>query len=281
MLKVGIALPGRKKSPAPQTFNLTISGITFALGLPPHFPQESLWRQGRPFASPLPPEYHLEVSLGAAEFPGAGEKWVQVGNGNLRWRWGPSTAELDLEGRCGRVSLPSPDALYRPFLASLCSLLLLDRGGLLLHSSGLVRKGKALLFSGPSGAGKSTLLRLCGGPGLGEDVIALQRVNGRYHATATPFGPLYAHPPGSLGAPLGALFFLVQDKENFPVLLSPSQAAFRLMANSWLGSTDTPWVDKLFPMAERIAATVPAYSLHFQKDNSIKEVVFGLAGEIP
>jgi hypothetical protein len=63
-----------------------------------------------------------------------------------------------------------------------CALLLQRRGALILHASAIVLGGKAYLFMGHSGHGKSGLAGAFlqgGAPVLGDEMIPIERVNGR------------------------------------------------------------------------------------------------------
>ncbi|MGB5736329.1 MAG: hypothetical protein WBM40_17995, partial [Thiohalocapsa sp.] len=77
----------------------------------------------------------------------------------------------------------------------------LRRGGVVLHSAGLVIDGRALLFAGRSGAGKTTLTRKGHGAGaqvLSDDINLVLPGAVGYEAHAVPFtgefGRTLAHP---------------------------------------------------------------------------------------
>src|SRR5205814_532788 len=92
----------------------------------------------------------------AALFPGARvEHAAEV----YRFRRRDLDATLDLAaGTLDAVSQPTLSA--EAALRIAVSLALPRRGGLLLHSSGVVEDGRGHVFSGPSGAGKTTTVRL-------------------------------------------------------------------------------------------------------------------------
>jgi hypothetical protein len=85
-----------------------------------------------------------------------------------------------------RYSAPFPS--LSSFLRIVCSYAMLERGGVLLHASSVVSKGRAFAFVGPSGAGKTTMARLAAPrPVLSDEVTALR-----------PRGPLSGGSGGAL-----------------------------------------------------------------------------------
>lgn len=80
--------------------------------------------------------------------------------------------------------------IFENFFRVLSAYRLLEVGGVLLHSAGVLRGGRAFLFLGRSGAGKSTLSRLAeerGGEVLSDDMNALLPDGGRAAVAALPF----------------------------------------------------------------------------------------------
>src|SRR5437867_6048070 len=76
------------------------------------------------------------------------------------WSYG-FAGRFDIEGTRGELKLC--DTPFEPrarsvenFLRVALAWKAMERGGLLLHASGLVRDGRAYLFFGPSGSGKTT-----------------------------------------------------------------------------------------------------------------------------
>ena len=77
----------------------------------------------------------------------------------------------------------------------------------MIHSSGLIRRGRAMLFLAPNEGGKSTVLVLAGPGGrLNDDQVIIRKKTGKViEAYGTPFGSLT---DGPLSAPVAGLFFL-------------------------------------------------------------------------
>lgn len=137
---------------------------------------------------------------------------VTADGSSLTIERGDLRAVLDLKAGHGRVEAAPNEQCLDAFLRSYISFSLLRSGGLMLHSAGIVRGGRAYLFPGVSGAGKSTLGRLAEASGRAElisDEINLVRpVRGRMRVFGSPFwGEMRADGrPGNW--PLGGIFAL-------------------------------------------------------------------------
>lgn len=76
------------------------------------------------------------------------------------------------------------DNFLKLFFSSRC----INHGSILLHVSGIIQDGKAILFTGPSGTGKSTIAELSGCEIIHDDIIALQLLpNKRFRLYTIPF----------------------------------------------------------------------------------------------
>jgi len=135
----------------------------------------------------------------------------------LELRRGDFSAALDLRSGTGELSAAPYEQCLDAFLRSLLSSLLPRAGGFMLHSAGIVKKGKAYLFLGKSGAGKSTLAKLAAGAGLeviSDEINLLRREGGRYRAYGSPFwGEMRCEGrPGNW--PLGGIYLLGKAPRN-------------------------------------------------------------------
>ncbi len=136
----------------------------------------------------------------------------------LRISRGDFRAVLDADAGIGNLFASAKEQCLDAFLRSLLSVLLLRDGGLMLHSAGLVKAGRAYVFIGKSGAGKSTLSRLAAASGLAEvvsdEINMLRPVNGNWRVYGSPFwGEMRAEGrPGSW--PLGGVYLLGKSAEN-------------------------------------------------------------------
>ena len=130
---------------------------------------------------------------------------------------GDFRAGLHLAAASGELHAAANEQCLDAFLRALLSSLLLRSGGFMLHSAGLVKKGRAYLFLGRSGAGKSTLSRLAAGAGrevISDEVNLVRREKGRFLVYGSPFwGEMRADGrPGRW--PLGGIFLLKKSRAN-------------------------------------------------------------------
>lgn len=206
--------------------------------------------------------------------------WHGDREGALLWvaEYVPGTARVRVwcgprlvRGQGGSRSIVNP---FRYPLDQLVMMLLLaERGGLIVHSAGLVSDGRAIIAAGVSGAGKSTLSRLWAerhgsGSLLSDDrmIVRLAGAEGEADGPATAHGTPW---PGELGAarsagfPLAALVLLRQAPENALVPLSPREALERLLPNASVPWFDSELMPRSLEVAERVTARTPAYELRF------------------
>jgi hypothetical protein len=153
-----------------------------------------------------------------------------------------------------------------------------------VHSCGLIRDGRTVLFCGVSGAGKSTTARLWkrqrpGVTVLSDDRIVLGLRRGRPWTHGTPW-----HGDGNLaaakGAPLAAIFFLRHAPRTrvAPVGVAPSAA--RLFARTFPPLWDGAALDQVLATCAAAAAAVPCYELRFRPDASAVEAVEDVLGAL-
>lgn len=136
--------------------------------------------------------------------------------------------------------------------------------GMVFHSSCLRCNGKAMAFSAPSGTGKSTHTGLWREYFLGVEMInddspAIRFSNGCMIAYGTPWSGK-SDINHNISAPLAAIVFLEQAKENSLCSLSGKEAVFRL-----LRELARPVYPELLQMTlaflEQMLEAVPAYLL--------------------
>jgi hypothetical protein len=139
------------------------------------------------------------------------------------------------------------------------------RGGFFLHCSCLRIDGAAVIFTAPSGTGKSThaaLWRRHFGDRvtmINDDKPLVREESGGFVIYGTPWNG--KHRIGSnISAPIKAMLFLEQAKENYTKPLEPI-AALSLLLQQTVRPTDPGEMSLLLDMLGRLIETVPMIRL--------------------
>jgi hypothetical protein len=148
---------------------------------------------------------------------------------------------------------------------------LAERKGCYIHASGVVLNKQGLLFVGHSGAGKSTIATMLKNKAeiLCDDRIIVRKWEDgfRIHGTWS-HGDLPDISAGS--APLKAIFFLEQDKQNRLCQIdSKHEAATRLLACLVKPLVTADWWDRMLSLVGMMTSEIPCYVLHFNKSGEV------------
>ena len=154
--------------------------------------------------------------------------------------------------------------------------LLVDRESLFLHASGVVHRGRSILFAGPSGAGKSTISTLFRGHAeiLCDDRIILRnRGQDGWWAYGT-----WSHGDvpdvSAASAPLAAVCFLEQSSHNALTRIEGRWTlSQRLLENLVRPFVTRRWWNKTLDLLLLLADEVPCYVLRFDRSGKVIEVL--------
>src|SRR5262245_36982732 len=191
----------------------------------------------------------------------------------------PSRAEGDLARR--RVAFragPGP-SLNPDLFRLLCSFLLMETGGVLLHASAVVDGRRAWVCCGPSGRGKQTIAGLAGArPVLNDEPVARGAGPRGWEACATPFygsgGPAMARV--NERAPLRGLCFLRKATHFAHRRLSGSEAVARAFPEVMLPKRDGRVTERLLATLAALAEAVPVWELTFAPAPALWSYLDGL-----
>jgi hypothetical protein len=177
------------------------------------------------------------------------------------------------------ASGPASESLAEILDPLLIDLLLADkRLGMILHACGVDDGGQGLLFLGPPNVGKSTMGKLWkegGAATLSDDRVIIRRLDGRFWIYGTPWCS-YPELVSTGRAPLDKVFFLKHAPDNEIKLLSPAEAAARLLTNCFPPFYDQEAMVFILEFCGHLASEIPACELGFIPDQSAVEFLRSL-----
>lgn len=266
--------------PIPEV-RLAVAGVGLALrGDGPH---RTILREARyqPFLADVPP--HATVVVTPAEvnrdrtFTGPE---VTLDGPALTYRTYGGAGTLDPASGTGWLQVTADERIAQGVLANYLrvayALLLVQHGGFLFHSAGMIRGGRGYVFYGHSGSGKSTISGLSRPHAtlLSDDLVAVRAHDDAWHVHGTPFwGDLANHPRTNASAPLRGLFSLVKDTAVRLEPLPPSQAVADVISSVPVTCTEPGLSARLIDLCADLVAQVPCYRLHFARDDSFWSVI--------
>jgi hypothetical protein len=233
-----------------------------------------------PFVSRQAPTVTVAVAATERYRPGRAPRPLATWrNGHFALASHPSRAAGDLARRRVRFGVGPGPALNPDLFRMLCGFLLASAGGVLLHASAVVVRGRAWVFSGPSGSGKTTIAQLAGArPVLNDETIALRPGPRAYSAHATPFygsgGPTMARK--NARAPLRGLCFLRKADRFSHRRLSAAETVARAFPEVMLPKRDPRIAGQLLAALTALAERTPAYDLAFAPRAELWDYLDGL-----
>lgn len=170
----------------------------------------------------------------------------------------------------GTVSVSSMFSLMA-FIRLVVSVVIINRGGLALHSSCIFKNNRAHLFAGTSGSGKSTIVKLTDEPLLYSDEVTLVRKgqSGIFEVHHSPFRSEFHTDSLDSTEKIAGVFFLQQDSGVYLEPLPQTQALIKLLPNVFFPIVArNPFEQKIFQLCLDFLSQVRAMVMHFRKDNS-------------
>ena len=207
------------------------------------------------FARRALPDGRLHV----ARFDAEGEVDVGALPLTAQFRVGPSMNSLEA---CVRIA---------------ASLALARDGALIMHSSAVVHRGRALVFTGVSGAGKSTISSMLAEAypscaKIADELLVLRHGDDGWRVIV----PAYLGPAGIAHgqvAPLAGVHFLVQAPFDRRERLPAAVAMRELLRHVLVYVAEPHTADHVLGLAAQLTTAVPFYRLHFRKDPYVGTVL--------
>jgi hypothetical protein len=153
---------------------------------------------------------------------------------------------------------------------------LAGNGGFFLHSGGVVINGKGILFVGHSGAGKSTLRNMAllnkKIKPLCNDRNIVRKYPDGYMIHGTWVYTENIQEIQAVSAPLGAIMFLEQAKENLIIPLENKLEITKKLLPCILRPIEsTDWWNKTLNIVDELTQEIPCYRLRFDLTGRIVE----------
>jgi hypothetical protein len=166
---------------------------------------------------------------------------------------------------------------FENYFRMLFSYRIIECGGALIHSAGIVDDGAACLFVGPSGAGKTTISRLSVDTGrtvLSDDLNAICPGDQGPEVEKVPFyGDLGPSPLEHKRYPLRRVFRLEKSTTNGLRSMGRAQAIASLLACSPNVNRNPYRQDLLVSNLEALIQEVPAHVLMFSREGGLWDVL--------
>lgn len=160
---------------------------------------------------------------------------------------------------------------------------LLKFGGMVIHSSAVVRDGKAYLFSAPCGTGKSTHTALwCGmfpdAVILNDDKPAIRREDGRWYAYGTPWSGK-TDQNLNLRTELAGICLLRRGEENRIRPFGGAKAIHDLLEQT-VRPRDPGMLGNLLELMDKLLTEVPVWEMECNMDPDAPRVSYeAMSGE--
>lgn len=172
-------------------------------------------------------------------------------------------AEADLKRKTVFVTAYSKQG-WGDFLRLIISILIVEKGGFLLHASGVADGKYAYVFAGPSESGKTTIARLANDRKiLSDETVAMVRNNGSFLASSTPFYGEFGRVTENSRLELKGLYFLRKGQAFEKRPLSHAEAFRNLFPNMMNRINDPRIAARALENAACFVEKVKCYELHF------------------
>ncbi len=163
----------------------------------------------------------------------------------------------------------------------------LQYGGVVLHSAGLIFDGMAYLFCGRSNSGKTTLTRKAYSAGaavLSDDINLVLPGGKGYQAYAVPFtgefGRTLTHAGGKKAYPLAGIILLEQGEQLRTQPVKQSQAVARLLCGCPFVNTDELESEALFDSVTALVSNMPVIRLVNRRNDTITAIMEAVQHEL-
>lgn len=185
--------------------------------------------------------------------------------GKLEIKRGDFFCRLDAASLRGELKISPDIQAFDSFLRTFYSWLLPSRGGVLLHSSAVARKGRGFVFFGRSGAGKSTAAKMSRGKSviLTDEITPVRVIRGGARVYGSPFWGEMSPRGRNMNFPLRGLLSLKKSDSDSITPLPPGEILSRLLKTVLCFSKDKSNSAKILDTVTVIAGKAGCGELKF------------------
>ncbi len=181
---------------------------------------------------------------------------------------------VDTEQKRYIVHSPDDPNAAETILRIILSDLLLNEGGIMLHSSGVIDKERAFVFSGCSGAGKSTMASLSlPRTILNDEMIALRMIENNLICYSTPFSGSGKTSHLNISAPLKCLYLIEQYDNSEVLACKHNEAIAGIWKNIFSNRNDIESSKAVFNVVKEIVQRNMCRRLRFEKNEGVWDVI--------
>lgn len=223
----------------------------------------------------------LDISLEFRKRYKSNRTSVNLGLISENGKFSLSTDFFDVKGSYpdGKIDVISDHDLgVADLTRTLFSIIVVKRGGFLLHASAIADDDHSYVFCGPSESGKTTIARLSRGKDiLTDETTAIITKDDSYHAYATPFFGELGKVTKNRGAPIKAVFFIHKGKDFSHKRITRVEAMRYFLNNIILCGRNLDLTKKLLDNMYDLASSTPCYDLNFKPETGLWRYVNAIA----
>ncbi len=171
-----------------------------------------------------------------------------------------------------------PDAAIIGIVRWLMALLLVENGGLLVHSASFAHRGSGVLCPGVSGAGKSTMSKLVREQCylFSDETAAVRFLGDVPMLYSTPFCGELGLVSGPVEAPLETILLLKHADHYATEPARLIEAVSTLVGCTFMPLREGPWMQGVMRLSEKLARRVPAHYLYFKPEPEVWSTINGI-----
>lgn len=192
--------------------------------------------------------------------------------------------QLEFEKNISPEEVPEPYYELTAILRAICNTILERYNGFFFHCSCFEFEGNAYIFTAKSGTGKSTHTRLWRKvfgdkvTMINDDKPIIRLLNDKFFVFGTPWNGKHSI-SNNIKAPIKAVFYLHQAKENKVEKCEPIDAISKILSQTILPDSKTT-MNTLLDMTEKFVTDIPVFDLYCNISEDAVNTAYNATKEI-